>query len=66
MKFVTYGARPQDGRLALLLAEELIDLGRASGGALPHDIISFLQRGDAALAAARDIDRQAASDAAAF
>lgn len=66
MKFVTYGARPSDGRLGLLVDQDIIDIERASAGALPSDMIAFLQRGQPAMHAARVIAQAALADATAY
>ncbi|MEW6298057.1 MAG: fumarylacetoacetate hydrolase family protein [Thermodesulfobacteriota bacterium] len=53
MRLVTY---ERNGRrsIAALTDRGLIDLPAASGGALPADMLTFLQQGDAALERARD------------
>lgn len=55
MKLVTYkpaGAGPQ---LGVVVGERVVNLGEASGGALPNDMRSFLELGDAGMEAARAV-----------
>ena len=54
MKLVTYTAG-NDGRLGALQDDKVIDLASASGGRLPSDMASFLERGNAAIDLARQI-----------
>ena len=54
MKLVTYTAG-NDGRLGALRDDQVVDLADASGGTLPSDMASFLERGDAAIDLARKI-----------
>lgn len=53
MQLVTY-TNADASRLGALLDEtHVVDLGRASGGAVPADMLAFLNAGDPAMAAAR-------------
>ena len=58
MKLVTFttGNGP---RLGAVRGEDVIDLAVASGGALPSDMIAFLEQGDAAVAAAQQLVQDA-------
>ena len=53
MKLVTYLESGQ-ARLGAIVDDRVIDLRRASDGALPVDMLEFLQLGDAGLQAARE------------
>jgi 2-keto-4-pentenoate hydratase/2-oxohepta-3-ene-1,7-dioic acid hydratase in catechol pathway len=52
MRLLTYD-REGEPRLGLLLNERVIDVSEASGGALPGDMLGFIEVGQAALAGAR-------------
>ena len=54
MKLVTYGRNGQRS-IGVLSDRGVIDLPAASGGALPADLLTLLQQGDAALAQARNV-----------
>ena len=58
MKLVTFttGNGP---RLGAVRGEDVIDLAVASGGALPSDMIAFLEQGDATVAAAQQLVQDA-------
>jgi 2-keto-4-pentenoate hydratase/2-oxohepta-3-ene-1,7-dioic acid hydratase in catechol pathway len=54
MKLVTY-THAGDTRLGAMIDDDaIVDLSRASGGTLPHDMLAFLARGDAAMQLARE------------
>ena len=54
MKLVTYERNGQRS-IGVLSDRGVIDLPAASGGTLPADLLTLLQRGDAALAQARNV-----------
>jgi 2-keto-4-pentenoate hydratase/2-oxohepta-3-ene-1,7-dioic acid hydratase in catechol pathway len=54
MRLVTYERNGQRS-IGALINSGIIDLPAASGGALPADMVTFLQQGDAALTQARNI-----------
>ena len=62
MKLVNY--RQESGAAALGLVADggIVDLNRASGGELPHDMRTFLEMGDVAMEKARDVLENACSD----
>jgi 2-keto-4-pentenoate hydratase/2-oxohepta-3-ene-1,7-dioic acid hydratase in catechol pathway len=61
MKLVTFttGNGP---RLGAVRGEDVIDLAAASSGALPSDMIAFLEQGDTAMAAAQQLVQDADTD----
>jgi 2-keto-4-pentenoate hydratase/2-oxohepta-3-ene-1,7-dioic acid hydratase in catechol pathway len=52
MRLLTYD-REGEPRLGLLLNEQVIDVAEASGGALPGDMLGFIEAGEEALKGAR-------------
>ena len=54
MKLITY-AVGDVGRLGLVRDDRVIDLADTSGGRLPTDMLSFLQRGEPAMQLARQL-----------
>ncbi|MBI1878925.1 MAG: fumarylacetoacetate hydrolase family protein [Chloroflexi bacterium] len=63
MKLVSF-TLGQGMRLGLVRGERVVDLTSASEGRLPTDMLTFLQRGEAALALARQLEHSAAADLA--
>lgn len=55
MKLVTYKPRGANAQLGAIVDNKVINLTEASGGALPNDMLAFLQMGDAGLAAAAEV-----------
>ncbi|HRW11293.1 MAG TPA: hypothetical protein P5121_39610, partial [Caldilineaceae bacterium] len=55
MKLVTYKPRGANAQLGAIVDGKVINLAEASGGALPNDMLSFLQMGDAGLKAAKKV-----------
>lgn len=55
MKLVTYKPRGANAQLGAIVDGKVINLAEASGGALPNDMLSFLQLGDAGLKAAKKV-----------
>jgi len=74
MKFVSYLSHEaiddhEEPRLGILLGDEVIDFEHASGELgtpLGHDILTFLRLGEAAMSAARNVERMAKSDLKVF
>ncbi len=54
MRLLTY-ERAGEPRLGLLAGDRIVDVAEASGGALPGDMLSFIERGEPALKAARSV-----------
>jgi 2-keto-4-pentenoate hydratase/2-oxohepta-3-ene-1,7-dioic acid hydratase in catechol pathway len=54
MKLITF-TTGEDARLGVLRDDSVIDLAGASDGGLPSDMLTFLQRGDAAMQQAQEI-----------
>ncbi len=54
MRLLTY-ERDGEPRLGLLAGDRIVDVADASGGALPSDMLSFIERGESALKAARSL-----------
>ena len=61
MKLVTF-ATGDEFRLGGVVEDRVIDLALASGGALPSDMIAFLQAGPSAMSVARQTLEEAAED----
>ena len=59
MRLVTFETDNQ-ARIGVLRDREVIDLCSATDGHLPSDMVAFLQRGDPALALAREVEASAA------
>jgi 2-keto-4-pentenoate hydratase/2-oxohepta-3-ene-1,7-dioic acid hydratase in catechol pathway len=55
MKLVTYRPQGAGAQLGALVDGKVINLAEASGGALPNNMLAFLQLGDAGLKAAKKI-----------
>jgi 2-keto-4-pentenoate hydratase/2-oxohepta-3-ene-1,7-dioic acid hydratase in catechol pathway len=57
MRLLTY---ERDGapRLGLLAGNRVVDVAEASGGSLPNDMLSFIERGDGAIENARRLEAQ--------
>jgi 2-keto-4-pentenoate hydratase/2-oxohepta-3-ene-1,7-dioic acid hydratase in catechol pathway len=55
MKLVTYKPRGANAQLGAIVDDKVINLAEASGGALPNDMLAFLQLGDAGLKAAKKV-----------
>jgi 2-keto-4-pentenoate hydratase/2-oxohepta-3-ene-1,7-dioic acid hydratase in catechol pathway len=55
MKLVTYKPRGANAQLGAIVDGKVINLAEASGGALPNDMLAFLQLGDAGLKAAKKV-----------
>lgn len=55
MKLVTYKPRGANAQLGAIVDGKVINLAEASGGALPNDMLAFLQMGDAGLKAAKKV-----------
>lgn len=60
MKLVTYQIGDSTPQLGVISGGNVINLHTASGGSLPNDMLSFLQMGDAGMAAAQSIANAAA------
>jgi 2-keto-4-pentenoate hydratase/2-oxohepta-3-ene-1,7-dioic acid hydratase in catechol pathway len=54
MRLLTYD-REGEARLGLLLNERVVDVAEASGGALPGEMLGFIEMGEAALEGARKL-----------
>jgi 2-keto-4-pentenoate hydratase/2-oxohepta-3-ene-1,7-dioic acid hydratase in catechol pathway len=63
MKLVTFTVGDEP-RLGAVRGEQVIDLGKASGGKLPADMIAFLSGGDEAMTLARKLAQDAEADCA--
>jgi 2-keto-4-pentenoate hydratase/2-oxohepta-3-ene-1,7-dioic acid hydratase in catechol pathway len=55
MRLVTFRADDGAARLGAVAGDRVIDLGAASGGALPSEMVAFIEAGPGALARAREI-----------
>ncbi len=55
MKLVTYKPRGANAQLGAIVDGKVINLAEAAGGALPNDMLAFLQLGDAGLKAAKKV-----------
>ncbi|MCB0107696.1 MAG: fumarylacetoacetate hydrolase family protein, partial [Caldilineaceae bacterium] len=55
MKLVTYKPRGANAQLGAIVDGKVINLAEASAGALPNDMLAFLQMGDAGLKAAKKV-----------
>ena len=62
MKLITYQLDDNSAQLGALMHDSIINLNSASGGALPDDMLSFLQLGEQAMTTARRIVSNASSD----
>ena len=61
MRLVTFRADDGAARLGAVAGDRVIDLGAASGGALPSDMLGLIEAGPAALAKARELVQSEAS-----
>ena len=64
MKLVTYSINNGAPQLGAVVDNQVLNLTDASGGQLPSDMLSFLQMGDAGMAAAREAVAGASGGAA--
>jgi len=55
MRLVTFQAADGAARLGAVVGEQVIDLGQASGGSVPSDMVAFIEGGSSALGRAREI-----------
>jgi 2-keto-4-pentenoate hydratase/2-oxohepta-3-ene-1,7-dioic acid hydratase in catechol pathway len=55
MRLVTFRADDGAARLGAVVGDRVVDLSAASGGALPSEMVAFIEAGSGALARARDI-----------
>jgi 2-keto-4-pentenoate hydratase/2-oxohepta-3-ene-1,7-dioic acid hydratase in catechol pathway len=55
MRLVTFRSDDGAARLGVIVGDAVVDLAAASGGALPSDMVSFIESGPAALERAREV-----------
>jgi len=55
MRLVTFRADDGAAKLGAVVGEQVVDLGAASGGSLPSEMVALIEAGPAALARAREV-----------
>jgi 2-keto-4-pentenoate hydratase/2-oxohepta-3-ene-1,7-dioic acid hydratase in catechol pathway len=60
MRLVTFRADDGAARLGAVVGEQVVDLNAASGGALPSEMVAFIEAGPEALARAREVAQSGA------
>jgi len=64
MKLISYQVSDNQAHLGALVGDSIVNLKQASGGALPDDMLRFLQLGNAAMQTAHEILERADADLA--
>jgi len=62
MKLVTYKPKGAGAQLGVLVDGKVVNLSEASGGAIPNDMRSFIEQGEAALTLAQEIAGKGGAD----